>query len=154
MFQDLILVIPQVCLSCFWVFFCGYSIIPCAPQHCTPVISVVHFFGRTDVKYVFEDDDLTVVLKLFHDSKQHIAIVRVVDDSDPTVRCDCCCIPSSTSHRPSVPALQRDPVYRMSGLITLENVVEVILQRECFSHLPTDCGERFPLLPACRRHHG
>lgn len=37
------------------------------------------------MSYVFEDERLDVLLKRFHDTKQHISIVRVVDDTDPTV---------------------------------------------------------------------
>ncbi len=74
------------------------------PRSRTPVISVVHFFGRQHINVVNEDDSLATVLQEFSNSRQHFAMVRCVDDSGPG-----------------------DPVYKMGGIITLEDIVEQIL---------------------------
>jgi CBS domain containing-hemolysin-like protein len=55
-------------------------------QNCTPVITVVHFFERDTVTFVLDDDSIDELLKGFHDSKQHVAMVNTVDSSDTSVR--------------------------------------------------------------------
>jgi hypothetical protein len=77
------------------------------PRTRTPVITVVHFFGRQHVNSVEDEDTLDEVLRVFGATRQHFAIVRSVDASGPG-----------------------DPVYRVAGVITLEDVTEEIIGEE------------------------
>lgn len=78
------------------------------PANRTPVASVVAFFHRETVARVDADKPLDEVLKQLLGSRQHFAIVEEVDDS----------------------AEDRDPVVRIAGLVTMEDLIEEILQEE------------------------
>lgn len=74
----------------------------------TPVVAVLSFFRRPPVQCVFNDCRLGELLHTFHASRQHIAIVRGVVETDG-----------------------HDPTYRVIGIATYEDVIEEILQARC-----------------------
>lgn len=78
------------------------------PDDCVPVRAVITFFGRDQVVVVDETARLEEVLKQLNQAKAHFGIVRGIDDSDP----------------------DRDPVYTTVGCVTMEDVLEEILQME------------------------
>ena len=78
------------------------------PANRTPVASVVAFFRRENVARVDADKPLDEVLKELLGSRQHFAIVEEVDDEHE----------------------DRDPVVRIAGLVTMEDLIEEILQEE------------------------
>lgn len=72
-----------------------------------PVIAAVHFFKRHGVNIVDDTDTLEEALRVFSSSRQHFAIVRTVDSTGPG-----------------------DPVYRIGGVVTMEDILEAILKAE------------------------
>ncbi len=55
------------------------------PEDCIPIQIFLNVFGRSLVM-VWPDQKLGEVLKLFRQKGKHLAIVRDVNSSDPTVR--------------------------------------------------------------------
>jgi metal transporter CNNM len=78
------------------------------PEQRQPVISVVHFFGREHVNVVDDEELLDTVLKLFISTRQHFAVVRTVDSGWG----------------------EGDPVFRISGIISYEDIMEEIIGQE------------------------
>mmetsp|Transcript_1360 Transcript_1360/g.2227 ORF Transcript_1360/g.2227 Transcript_1360/m.2227 type:complete len:525 (+) Transcript_1360:774-2348(+) len=77
------------------------------PEDSTSVKSVVQFFGRP-VQFLWPDTTLSDALALFKSGSAHLALIRNVNnDSD-----------------------DRDPFYEVCGLVTLEDIIEEILQDE------------------------
>lgn len=77
------------------------------PDDDTPIQNFVQIFGR-GVHVVWPDDKLGVVLRELKQGRSHMALVRDVNNTDPNV----------------------DPYYELKGIITLEDIIEVILQDE------------------------
>eukprot|EP00586_Coscinodiscus_wailesii_P009841 CAMPEP_0172512738 /NCGR_PEP_ID=MMETSP1066-20121228/246817_1 /TAXON_ID=671091 /ORGANISM="Coscinodiscus wailesii, Strain CCMP2513" /LENGTH=626 /DNA_ID=CAMNT_0013292675 /DNA_START=603 /DNA_END=2483 /DNA_ORIENTATION=+ len=77
------------------------------PEDGTPVRSFVQIFGR-GVHVVWPDDKLGDVLRELKQGKSHMAIVRDVNNEDT----------------------EQDPFYEIKGIITLEDIIEVILGDE------------------------
>jgi len=76
------------------------------PDDKTPVKTLISFYNHP-IMYLFEDTTLDLALNEFKTGKSHMAIVRrVIDDGD------------------------RDPVYEITGIVTLEDVIEEIMQME------------------------
>lgn len=76
------------------------------PDDRTPVKTLISFYNHP-IMYLFEDTTLDLALNEFKTGKSHMAIVRrVLDDGD------------------------RDPVYEITGIVTLEDVIEEIMQME------------------------
>jgi metal transporter CNNM len=88
------------------------------PEQRQPVISVVHFFGRSNVNVVDDVDTLETTLKMFISTRQHFAVVRTVETPEG-----------------------RDPEYKVAGLVTLEDILEEILGEELVDEYEAD-GER------------
>mmetsp|Transcript_7823 Transcript_7823/g.14373 ORF Transcript_7823/g.14373 Transcript_7823/m.14373 type:complete len:658 (+) Transcript_7823:77-2050(+) len=89
------------------------------PEDQTSVQSIIQFFGRP-LHSVFPDTALSEALALFRSGKTHLAIVKnVVNDVE-----------------------DRDPFYEVGGLVTLEDIVEEILQAEILDE--TDDLEPLP----------
>ena len=74
------------------------------PRTRTPVAAIVRFFGRQHVNVVPADEPLAAVLSLFAASRQHFAVVKQADASG-----------------------EGDPVYKVAGVVTLEDVTESII---------------------------
>eukprot|EP00511_Aplanochytrium_stocchinoi_P011014 CAMPEP_0204861724 /NCGR_PEP_ID=MMETSP1348-20121228/1858_1 /ASSEMBLY_ACC=CAM_ASM_000700 /TAXON_ID=215587 /ORGANISM="Aplanochytrium stocchinoi, Strain GSBS06" /LENGTH=637 /DNA_ID=CAMNT_0052011285 /DNA_START=145 /DNA_END=2058 /DNA_ORIENTATION=- len=77
------------------------------PEESTTVKAVIHFFGRP-VHWLFNDCPLSEALALFKSGRSHLAMVRMVNNEVE----DC------------------DPFYETVGLITLEDIIEEIIQDE------------------------
>ena len=77
------------------------------PEDEIPVKNFVHIFGR-GMHVVWADDNLGDVLKLLKSGRSHMAVVRDVNQGDGDV----------------------DPYYEMKGIITLEDILELILGEE------------------------
>jgi CBS domain containing-hemolysin-like protein len=76
------------------------------PDDRTPVKTMISFYNHPRM-FVFEDTTLDKALNEFKTGKSHMAIVqRVIDDGD------------------------RDPYYEVTGIVTLEDVIEEIMQME------------------------
>lgn len=76
------------------------------PADCTPVQTIIEFYGRQN-EYVFPDTKLREVLDVFKTGKCHMGIVHdVVDDG------------------------VRDPYYVNLGIITLEDVIERLIDEK------------------------
>lgn len=76
------------------------------PDDKTPVQTMITFYNHP-IMYLFEDTTLDLALNEFKTGKSHMAFVRrVLDDGD------------------------RDPVYEITGIVTLEDVIEEIMQME------------------------
>lgn len=76
------------------------------PDDKTPVQTLITFYNHPRM-FVFEDTTLDTALNEFKSGKSHMAIVqRVIDDGD------------------------RDPFYENTGIVTLEDVIEEIMQME------------------------
>lgn len=76
------------------------------PNQATPLQTLVGFYGRP-LMFLFEDTTLDAALDEFKTGRSHLAFVRrVLDDGD------------------------RDPVYEITGIVTLEDVIEEIMQME------------------------
>lgn len=77
------------------------------PEDCTTVRAVIQFFGRP-VHYLWPDTKLSAALALFRSGRAHLAVVQTVNNDDA----------------------EKDPFYEVAGLITLEDIIEEILQEE------------------------
>lgn len=77
------------------------------PEDEIPVKNFVHIFGR-GMHVVWADDNLGDVLKLLKSGNSHMAVVRDVNQGDGT----------------------SDPYYEVKGIITLEDILELILGDE------------------------
>merc|ERR1712157_238357 len=77
------------------------------PEEGTSVKAVIQFFGRP-VHWLFDDCPLSEALSLFKSGRSHLAMVRNVNDSHE----------------------DKDPFYETVGLITLEDIIEEIIQDE------------------------
>lgn len=76
------------------------------PDDRTPVQTLISFYNHP-VMFMFEDTTLDSALNEFKTGKSHMAFIRrVIDDGD------------------------RDPVYEITGIVTLEDVIEEIMQIE------------------------
>lgn len=76
------------------------------PDDKTPIQTMISFYNHP-IMYLFEDTTLDLALNEFKSGKSHMAFVRrVIDDGD------------------------RDPVYEITGIVTLEDVIEEIMQME------------------------
>lgn len=76
------------------------------PDHRTPVKTMIEFYNHPRM-FVFEDTTLDMILNQFKTGTSHMAIVqRVIDDGE------------------------RDPYYEITGIVTLEDVIEEIMQME------------------------
>lgn len=95
------------------------------PEQRQPVISVVHYYEREHVNVVDDIDTLENTLKMFIATHQHFAIVRTVEE----------------------PLGGGDPVYRVCGLITMEDILEEIMGMNLH-----DGGGRGPGRIAHHRH--
>ena len=76
------------------------------PEDEIPVKNFVHIFGR-GMHMVWADDNLGDVLKLLKSGRSHMAVVQDVNHGDG-----------------------RDPFYEVKGIITLEDILELILGDE------------------------
>ena len=74
------------------------------PEDATPIRNLMHIFGRS-MHFVWPDDKLGDVLRFLKSGHTHMALVRGVCNDDETV----------------------DPYYTLEGIITLEDIIEVIL---------------------------
>lgn len=79
------------------------------PEDEIPVKNFVQIFGR-GLHIVWHDDKLGDILKLLKRGRSHMALVRDVNDGDGEV----------------------DPYYEIKGIITLEDIIEIILGDEIF----------------------
>ena len=77
------------------------------PEDEIPVKNFVQIFGR-GLHIVWPDDKLGEVLKLLKSGRSHMALVRDVNDGDGTL----------------------DPYYEIKGIITLEDIIEIIIGDE------------------------
>lgn len=76
------------------------------PDDRIPVQTLISFYNHP-IMYLFEDTTMDLALNEFKTGKSHMAFVRrVIDDGD------------------------RDPVYEITGIVTLEDVIEEIMQME------------------------
>ena len=76
------------------------------PDDKTPVQTMINFYNHP-IMFVFEDTTLDLALNEFKTGKSHMAFVRrVVDEGD------------------------LDPIYEIMGIVTLEDVIEEIMQME------------------------
>lgn len=76
------------------------------PDDKTPVQTMISFYNHP-IMYVFEDTTLDIALNEFKTGKSHMAIVqKIIDDGE------------------------KDPVYEITGIVTLEDVIEEIMQME------------------------
>ncbi len=76
------------------------------PDDSTPVRNFIQIFGR-NFHLLWPDDTLGDVLRIFKEGKSHMAIVRDVNNTG-----------------------DGDPFYEMKGIVTLEDIIEEILQDE------------------------
>eukprot|EP01138_Halocafeteria_seosinensis_P012064 gb/GECG01012330.1/.p1 GENE.gb/GECG01012330.1/~~gb/GECG01012330.1/.p1 ORF type:complete len:696 (+),score=84.23 gb/GECG01012330.1/:1-2088(+) len=79
-----------------------------SPEEELPVMSVISLFHREVLPIVDAEDSLGEVLYRMHSEKVHFAAVRTIDDS----------------------VADRDPIYVLSGCVTMEAIIEQILQME------------------------
>jgi len=77
------------------------------PEDATPVRNLMQIFGRS-MHFVWPDDKLGDVLRHLKSGHTHMALVRNVSNEDETI----------------------DPYYTLEGIITLEDIIEVILGDE------------------------
>lgn len=77
------------------------------PEDAVTVDSVITFIGRP-VEFLWDDNPLKDALALFKTGRGHLAIVKKVNNEDSN----------------------RDPFYEVVGLITLEDIIEEIIQDE------------------------
>lgn len=87
------------------------------PDDETPVRNFIQIFGR-NFHLIWPDDKLGDVLKVFKKGKSHIAIVRDVNNEG-----------------------EGDPWYEMKGIVTLEDILEEILQDEIVDETDMAGGE-------------
>lgn len=76
------------------------------PDDKTPVQTMINFYHHP-MMFLFEDTTLDLALNEFKTGKSHMAFIRrIIDDGD------------------------RDPIYEITGVVTLEDVIEEIIQFE------------------------
>ncbi|KDO23116.1 hypothetical protein SPRG_11960 [Saprolegnia parasitica CBS 223.65] len=78
------------------------------PVEATPLLHFVHIFGRT-VHRVWPESPLADVLRAFKMGRTHLAVVHAVNNDGPG-----------------------DPYYETKGVVTLEDIVEEILQDDIY----------------------
>jgi hypothetical protein len=88
-------------------------------EQCLPVITVVHHFDRAQVTVVDDLELLDSVLQKFMSGRSHFAVVRSVETL----------------------AAGGDPTYRVVGVITLEDVLEVIMRQKITDEFDHERGE-------------
>ncbi|XP_072177373.1 metal transporter CNNM2-like [Diadema setosum] len=76
------------------------------PDDCTPLKTVIKFYQHP-INFVFEDTTLDLMLQEFKKGQSHMAIVNQVNSEG-----------------------EGDPFYEVLGLVTLEDVIEEIIQAE------------------------
>ncbi|XP_030842053.1 metal transporter CNNM2 [Strongylocentrotus purpuratus] len=76
------------------------------PDDCTPLKTVIKFYQHP-INFVFEDTTLDLMLQEFKKGQSHMAIVNQVNSEG-----------------------EGDPFYEVLGLVTLEDVIEEIIQSE------------------------
>jgi len=77
------------------------------PEDSTPVRTILEYYGR-QIKRVYHDTGLDELLKEFREGRAHMAVVWKVDDAVVT----------------------GDPMPKNMGIVTLEDVIEEIIQME------------------------
>ncbi|XP_069070501.1 metal transporter CNNM3 isoform X1 [Pleurodeles waltl] len=76
------------------------------PDDCTPLSTITKFYNHP-LHFVFNDTKLDAVLEEFKRGKSHMAIVQKVNNEG-----------------------EGDPFYEVMGLVTLEDVIEIIIKSE------------------------
>eukprot|EP00290_Baffinella_frigidus_P002445 CAMPEP_0180186904 /NCGR_PEP_ID=MMETSP0986-20121125/43239_1 /TAXON_ID=697907 /ORGANISM="non described non described, Strain CCMP2293" /LENGTH=692 /DNA_ID=CAMNT_0022140953 /DNA_START=14 /DNA_END=2093 /DNA_ORIENTATION=+ len=77
------------------------------PEDAMPVSTIVHHWFGSDIPIVFDDCKTPVLMNLFKSGRSHMALVKTVVSEDDT-----------------------DPYYKTVGIITIEDLIEEILQEE------------------------
>ena len=85
------------------------------PDDKTPVESVVKYYDH-QVEWVYDTTPLDKMLEIFKASRTHIVLVMTIDGSGDT-----------------------DPVRKVVGIATLEDVIEDIIQQEIIDETDTVC---------------
>lgn len=83
------------------------------PNDNMPIKTLIEFY-RHPMIYTMDDSPLDDVLKMFKEGKSHLAFVRQVYEAEST-----------------------DPFYEITGIVTLEDVIEEILQTEIVDETDT-----------------
>ena len=94
------------------------------PREEVPVVTVLSFFHREYIPVLDENDTLEKALRILNSEKVHFAAVRGVDDSNEDL----------------------DPVYRIIGCITLEDILEQILQMNVEDEHDIEIECKFPMI--------
>ncbi|MES1912679.1 MAG: hypothetical protein MHM6MM_004914 [Cercozoa sp. M6MM] len=128
------------------IFKSGHSRIPCVDEHGnvvgllhvkdlvlldpedeTPVSTLLQLYGRS-VQKVFPDEKLDGVMRQFRSGKSHLAVVHDVSNEGPG-----------------------DPFYFLVGIVTLEDLVEAILNYEIVDEFDNFVDMRDPTHTAINR---
>ncbi|XP_076367882.1 unextended protein-like [Tachypleus tridentatus] len=88
------------------------------PEDNTPVRTLCEFYNHP-INYVFEDETLDVLLEEFKKGRSHMAFVRYINTAG-----------------------EGDPFYEIIGVVTLEDVIEEIIQSEIVDETDTVCDNR------------
>ncbi|XP_013774869.1 LOW QUALITY PROTEIN: metal transporter CNNM4-like [Limulus polyphemus] len=88
------------------------------PEDNTPVRTLCEFYNHP-INYVFEDETLDVLLEEFKKGRSHMAFVRYINTEG-----------------------EGDPFYEIVGVVTLEDVIEEIIQSEIVDETDTVCDNR------------